>query len=134
MSHHRHSYTHLPQYPHEKEILFAPLTGIEVSDVKVDSNFLIVKVRASPAISNTPAPPSSTSHTHLADLVTILCHHPYRKARPEINPHSSTIDIVIGRNKKLITTIEKNVRLEVKQLLLLPPLLPPPPTFAPPHR
>merc|ERR1719436_433147 len=33
------------QYPHEREICFAPLTGIEVSSTRVEDSGLIVKAR-----------------------------------------------------------------------------------------
>ena len=35
----------LSQYSHEKEILFAPLTGIEVTDTRVEGSVLVVNVR-----------------------------------------------------------------------------------------
>merc|ERR1712217_317764 len=35
------------QYPHEREICFAPLTGIEVSSTSVEDSGLIVKARLS---------------------------------------------------------------------------------------
>merc|ERR1719220_2398046 len=33
------------QYPHEKEICFAPLTGIEVMDTRVEGSVLVVQAR-----------------------------------------------------------------------------------------
>ena len=36
-----------PQYPHEKECLFAPLTGLEVQDTRIDGSVLIVEARLS---------------------------------------------------------------------------------------
>ena len=33
------------QYPHEREILFAPLTGIEVQGTRVEGAGLVVAVR-----------------------------------------------------------------------------------------
>ena len=37
----------LSQYPHEKEILFAPLTGLEVRGVRIDGTALVVEVALS---------------------------------------------------------------------------------------
>ena len=37
----------LSQYPHEKEILFAPLTGIEVQAKRIEGAVLVVAVRLS---------------------------------------------------------------------------------------
>jgi hypothetical protein len=37
----------LSQYPHEREILFAPLAGLEVQDTRVEDDILVVQVRAS---------------------------------------------------------------------------------------
>ena len=37
----------ISQYPHEQEILFAPLTGIECQDIKVEGSVLVVNVRLS---------------------------------------------------------------------------------------
>ena len=37
----------LSQYPHEAEILFPPLTGLEMSDAVVDVNSLVVTTRVS---------------------------------------------------------------------------------------
>ena len=35
----------ISQYPHEREILFAPLTGCEVAATHVDGSVLVVEVR-----------------------------------------------------------------------------------------
>ena len=37
----------LSQYPHEKEILFAPLTGLEVVGSRVDGGTLVAEMRLS---------------------------------------------------------------------------------------
>ena len=37
----------LSQYPHEKEVLFAPLTGLEVQRTRVEGRALVVDVRLS---------------------------------------------------------------------------------------
>ena len=37
----------LSQYPHEKEVLFGPLTGIEVTSTRVESDVLVVSIRPS---------------------------------------------------------------------------------------
>uniref|UniRef100_A0A7S2D976 Uncharacterized protein n=1 Tax=Haptolina brevifila TaxID=156173 RepID=A0A7S2D976_9EUKA len=37
----------LSQYPHEREILFAPLTGIEVQSTRIDESIMVVEVRPS---------------------------------------------------------------------------------------
>ena len=37
----------LSQYPHEKEILFAPLTGIEVQSTRIEDSVVVVEVRLS---------------------------------------------------------------------------------------
>ena len=37
----------LSQYPHEKEILFGPLTGLEVQDTVIDNGCVIIRVRLS---------------------------------------------------------------------------------------
>ena len=38
--------TWLSQYPHEREILFPPLTGIEMVSSDVDGNSLVIQVRS----------------------------------------------------------------------------------------
>ena len=43
-----HAPTPRTQYPHEKEILFAPLTGLEVRSTRVESDVLVVE--AAPSI------------------------------------------------------------------------------------
>jgi len=35
------------QYPHEKEVCFPPLTGLEVHGTRIDGSVLVVEVRAS---------------------------------------------------------------------------------------
>ena len=35
------------RYPHEREILFAPLTGIEVQNCRVEGSTIVVQVRLS---------------------------------------------------------------------------------------
>jgi hypothetical protein len=35
----------LSQYPHEEEILFAPLTGLEIDSTRVSGALLVVEVR-----------------------------------------------------------------------------------------
>jgi hypothetical protein len=39
----------LSQYPHEREILFAPLTGIEVQNCRVEGSTIVVQVRLMPS-------------------------------------------------------------------------------------
>ena len=39
--------TWLSQYPHEEEILFAPLTGLEVQSTRVEGSVMVVEVRLS---------------------------------------------------------------------------------------
>ena len=36
-----------PQYPHENECLFAPLTGIEVLGTRIDGAVLVIEARLS---------------------------------------------------------------------------------------
>jgi hypothetical protein len=35
----------LSQYPHEMEILFAPLTGLEIHSISVDGSVLVPEIR-----------------------------------------------------------------------------------------
>ena len=37
----------VPQYPHEAECLFAPLTGLEVQGTRIEKSTLIVEARLS---------------------------------------------------------------------------------------
>jgi hypothetical protein len=37
----------LSQYPHEMEILFAPLTGLEIHSISVDGSVLVPEIRLS---------------------------------------------------------------------------------------
>jgi len=37
----------LSQYPHERELLFSPLTGCEITELSVEGSFLVAKVRLS---------------------------------------------------------------------------------------
>ena len=37
----------VPQYPHEMECLFAPLTGLEVQSTRIDGLVLVVEARLS---------------------------------------------------------------------------------------
>ena len=37
----------MSQYPHEEEVLFAPLTGIDVQSLRVENEVLVVDIRIS---------------------------------------------------------------------------------------
>ena len=43
----------LSQYPHEREILFGPLTGLEVQGTRIEGTVVVIEARREPAVLNT---------------------------------------------------------------------------------
>ena len=71
------------QFPHEEEILFAPLTGIEVASTDIDGNVLIVRAKltvnmTSPTLDQVRA---DALRVHPL-LVLMLPPHPCRRSSP----------------------------------------------------
>ena len=59
----------LSQYPHERELLFSPLTGCEITELSVEGSFLVAKVRLSvnlttPTIEQASAPKAGCLALH----------------------------------------------------------------------
>ena len=69
----------LSQYPHEKEILFAPLGSLEIQRLDVEGTVLVPEIRASAQIS-THLPPLHTSPTspHISHISLHLPYLPFR--------------------------------------------------------
>ena len=78
----------LSQYPHEKEILFGPLTGVEVLNETEPAAF-------EPDLKG---------------------NRPYIKARLRVNLQAETIDVVIGRNLKTLRGVGENMVDEVRSV------------------
>ena len=64
----------LSQYPHEREVLFAPLTGIEIVGTSIDNEVLVVSVRPSSNLNSLTIEEviakMQRSHVQLVELLT----------------------------------------------------------------
>ena len=90
------------QYPHEKECLFAPLTGIEVQGTRIDGAVLVIEARLSVNL--------NALTIEQARPAVIMCKRAWSRVIPIVYSHmSARAAQVVSKRRKVVADMASNV-------------------------
>ena len=70
------------QFPHEEEILFAPLTGIEVATTDIYGNVLLVRAKLTVNMNSPTLDQVCVNALRVHPLLVLMLPHPCRRSSP----------------------------------------------------